>query len=93
MASGTFHLVRFDEGGPKGKPDNRRLVCVTQSGGKLAIWGQEVPTREMRNIEAVLKAGMPCTVECEYREPGEFGVRFGHTHWVRQDFKLRVISG
>ncbi len=92
MASGTFHLVRFDEDGPKGRPDKRRLVCVIESGGKLAIWGQEVPSRNMRNIDFVLKAGMPCKVECEYQEPEEWAKeRFGHTHWVAQGFKLRVI--
>lgn len=91
MTKGIFHLVRFDEGGPKGKPEKRRLVCVIRAGGKLAIWGQEVPSHNMRNIETALNAGMPCTVECEYREPEEWAVQYGHTHWVAQDYVLRVI--
>jgi hypothetical protein len=91
MARGTFHLVRFDEDGLKGKVEKRRLVCVIESGGKLAIWGQEVPSRIMQNIDLVLKIGMPCTVECEYREAEEWAKKFGHSHWVAQDFELRVI--
>ncbi len=92
MATGFFQLVGFDEGGIKGASGNRRLVCLIESGGKLAIWGQEVPERNMRNIEAVLKAGMPCTVECQFREPGASGVVNGHTHWVRQDYELKISS-
>lgn len=92
MASGRFRVVRFDEGGPKGDSKNRRLVCVTESGDKLAIWGQEVPTNNMRNIESVLNAGVPCTVECQYRKPEEWAVQYVHTHWVAQHDALRVIS-
>jgi hypothetical protein len=92
MASELFNLVSFDQGGLKGEPNKRRLVCVTDSGGKLAIWGREVPTRDMANIDAVMKAGMPCTVECEYEEPAEWALDFGHTHWVPQDYALKVIS-
>ena len=91
MTRGEFHLVRLDEAGPCGPDDKRRLVCVTDSGGKLAIWGQEVPVRNMRNIDAVLKAGMPCSVECDYSEPGDWAARFGHTHWVEQHSALRVL--
>jgi hypothetical protein len=84
-------LVRFDEDRLKGKSEKRRLVCVIESGGKLAIWGQEIPSRNMRNIDSVLKSGMPCTVECEYQEPAEWAKSYGHTHWVGQDFDLDVI--
>ncbi len=91
MKSGKFRLVGLDNGDPGGAPEHCRLVCMIEGGGKLAIWGQEAPVRNLRNIEAVQKAGMPCTVECEYREPGEKGVQYGHTHWVRQDFTLRVL--
>jgi len=91
MASEYFKLVSFDQGGIKGEPNRRRLVCVTDSGGKLAIWGREAPIREMDNIDAVLKVGMPCTVECECDEPSEWASDFGHTHWVRQDSALKVV--
>jgi len=93
VAKKTFHLVRYDEGGAKGEPSNRRLVCVIESGGKLAIWGQEAPAGNMRNINAVLDAGIPCTIECECREPEKWAAQqFGHTHWVPQDCPLRVIK-
>jgi hypothetical protein len=91
LARGSFHLVGLDEDGVKGKSEKRRLVCVIESGGKLAIWGQELPSRNMRNIDSVLKTGMPLTVECEYREPEDWAKKYGHTHWVAQDFDLRVL--
>jgi len=92
MERELFHLVSFDQGGIKGEPTRRRLVCVTDFGGKLAIWGQEAPTREMANIDAVLKAGVPCMVECESEEPAEWATDFGHTHWVSQNSVLKVVS-
>ena len=90
MKSGTFRFVRFDEDGVAGKPDNLRLVCITDTKQKVAIWGQ---AGERSNIDAVLGAGLPCTVETEWRDPSPFyAERFGHTHWVRQDFRL-VVTG
>jgi hypothetical protein len=90
MRRGTFRLIGLDEGGVEGTPDNLRLVCLTESKGKLAIWGRDGATG---NIDKVLKAGLPCTIECEYREPNEIHRdRFGHEYWVRQDFDLTVTS-
>lgn len=90
MESGTFRLIGFDEGGVMGTPDNLRLVCLTQSEGKLAIWGKQ---GARRNIDAVLNAGMPCTVECEWREPNPIHAdKFGHRYWVREDFRLNVVG-
>jgi hypothetical protein len=32
-------------------------------------------------------------VECEYRPPGHAqAAKYGHSHWVREDCALRVIS-
>jgi hypothetical protein len=93
-AKGMFQLMSFDEGGVQGPSANKRLVCVMEDGGKLAIWGEELPHRNMRNIDSVLKAGVPCTVECNYRAPAEeMRLKYGHTHWVAQDDLLRIISG
>ena len=90
MNKGTFRLMTFDEGGVAGSPENRRLVCLVDSGGKLAIWGKE---GALKNIDAVLGAGLPCTVECEWREPHPIQAeRFGHTQWVREDLDLKVIG-
>lgn len=89
MNSGTFRLVAFDEGGVMGTTQNRRLVCLIESGGKLAIWGKD---SARRNIDAVLAAGLPCTVECSWREPNPIqAARFGHTQWVREDLDLKII--
>jgi hypothetical protein len=90
MNKGTFRLVAFDEGGVAGSPENRRLVCLVDSGGKLAIWGKD---GARRNIDAVLKAGVPCTVECEWRPPNPVHAeKFGHTQWVREDLHLAVVG-
>jgi hypothetical protein len=90
MPRGTFHLVGLDEGGVRGRPDNLRLVCLIQSAGKLAIWGKH---ENRHNIDAVMNAGVPCTVECEYREPNPIHAQnFGHTHWVPEDFELKVVA-
>ena len=91
MKTAQFRLVKFDEGGLAGSLEKRRLVCVTDDDGKLAIWGQESPQRNMRNIEVVLNAGLPCNVECQYQEPAGWAVLKGHTHWVAQDYALRVL--
>jgi len=90
MQRGTFRIVAFDEGGVRGTRDNRRLVCVLDNGDKLALWGRE---GKSENIDKVTQTGLPCTVECQYREPGEVQAReYGHTHWVREDFDLTIVK-
>ena len=90
MQRGTFRIVAFDGGGVRGPPDNLRLVCVLESGGKAAIWGRQGASG---NIDKVIQAGVPCTVECDYREPGDIQARkYGHTHWVRQDLELKIVE-
>ena len=87
---GTFRLVAYDEGGVRGTPGRRRLVCNIEGGGKIAIWGQD---GSRRNVDAVLNAGIPCTVECEFCSPNpNMAQRFGHTHWVPQDARLRIVQ-
>jgi len=90
MNHGVFHLVALDEGGVCGTPDNLRLVCLTDRQEKVAIWGKE---GDRRNIDTVLKAGIPSTVDAEWREPGEVQARkFGHRYWVREDCALSVVT-
>jgi hypothetical protein len=87
----TFKLIGFDEGGAqqsRGK-NNLRLVCLIEGGGKLAIWGS---IGSMENINAVQASGMPCDVECGCIKPEAWAVQYGHTYWVPQGNKLRVIS-
>lgn len=53
----TFHLIGSDEqGGPQETEHANRLVCRIRGGGKLTIWGSIDNTR---NIDTVLKAGLP----------------------------------
>ena len=40
-----------------------------------------------------LKAGLPCTVAAQWREPGGVQARnFGHRYWVREDCDLEIMS-
>ena len=85
----TFRLVAFDEGGVRGAPGRRRLVCNIEGGGKIAIWGRE---GARHNIDAVLNAGLPCTIECGWLPPTpNMAQRFGHTQWVPRDARLRIV--
>ena len=88
MSVTKLRLIGFDEGRVCGK-QNLRLVCNLESGGKLAIWGSP----DVRgNIDAVLEAGLPCTVECEWISPNpEMAEKFGHTYWVPQHYSLRIV--
>lgn len=89
MTTGTFTLMAFDEGGEKVGPSGQlRLVCRIEGGGKLAIWGS---AGQRQNIDAVLRTGLPCTVECEFSDPSAWGQDFGHTHWVPQNTCLTVL--
>ena len=83
-----LRLIGLDEGGVCGK-QNLRLVCNLESDGKLAIWGSP----DVRgNIDAVLEAGLPCTVECEWISPNpQMAEKFGHTYWVPQHYSLRIV--
>ena len=86
----TFRIVAFDEGEVKGTPDHLRLVCEIEGGGKVVLWGGET---SRHNIDAVLSTGLPCTIESEYRPPKpDLAEKFGHTHWVPQDARLRVVE-
>jgi len=87
----TFRLVGLDEGRPQQSNDNDnvRLVCLIADGGKLAIWGK---VRSTANIDAVRRAGMPCTVECECVSPEPWARKYGHTFWVPQGAALKVVA-
>ncbi len=85
----TFTLTAFDEGGKQGSPDHLRLVCNIEGGGKLAIWGNK---DSHENIDTVLNAGVPCKVVCKWSKPNpEHAEKYGHTHWVGEDFPLRLL--
>ena len=89
-----FTLVAFDEepSVQKSSKGTLRLVCRLEGGGKLAIWGDD---DSRLNIDAVLCAGLPCTVECERtRQPQPWAARepLGHTYWIPQGSTLRVLE-
>ena len=94
MATQIFRLTTFDEDGPVqgslDNPNNLRLVCNIDGGGKPAIWGS-VGSRQ--NIDTVQVAGMPCTVECEcIPAPGPWASKFNHSYWVPENRKPKVLS-
>jgi hypothetical protein len=86
-----FKLIGFDEGGVRQsrEGENLRLVCLIEGGGKLAVWGSIGSSENINNVQA---AGMPCEVECECIAPEQWASRYGHTHWVPQGSKLRVLA-
>lgn len=90
MPTRRFRLIAFDElGGVQRSSESLRLVCLTDTGGKLAIWGSD---DNRRNIDLVWKKGMPCIVESEYLEPGEWGLLYGHSYWVPENSALRIVA-
>ena len=87
---GTVKLIAFDEGGVAGPAEHRRLVCEIEGGGKVAVWGRD---GSRHNIDAVLNAGTPCTIECNWRVPNpEHARKYEHTHWVMEDSPLRIVK-
>ena len=85
----TFTFLAYDEGGMMiGPTGAHRLVCVADSGAKAVKFGR---ASEMKNINAVLEAGLPCIVRCETHPASRFANRFaGHTHWVWEHSTLKV---
>jgi len=86
----TFKLIGLDEGGVRQSSEkpNLRLVCLIEGGGKLAVWGSIGSCENINNVQA---AGMPCEVECDCIPPELWATRYGHTYWVQQGDKLRVL--
>ena len=77
----TFTFLAYDEGvRMTGSTGAHRLVCVADSGAKVVIFGRGP---ELKNIDAVLEAGLPCIVRCETHPASRTANRhWGHTHWV-----------
>ena len=89
--NGTFTIIGFDEDGVRENEGKLRLVCNIEDDGKLALWGRE---QDRHNIDAVLNAGLPCTIECEYSAPASWAsTKFKHTHWVAPETRIEVLSG
>ena len=88
--NGTFTIISFDENGVRENEGKLRLVCNIEDDGKLALWGHE---QNRHNIDAILNAGLPCRIECEYSEPAPWAsTKFNHTHWVTTQARLEVLS-
>lgn len=87
----TFRIINFDEGGLReGKNGALRLVCNTQGGEKIAIFGK---AQERNNIDTVLNTGLPCTINCETRPPNDWGTnKYDHTYWVPEGGSLRIVG-
>lgn len=84
-----FTFINYDEGEMKVGPDgDHRLVCVAETGAKVAIFGSE---GNLGNINAVRNVGLPCVVRCKTRTPAAYAAEhFGHTHWVSEDSTLEA---
>ena len=86
-----FRFLAYDEGGMTiGPTGAHRLVCVTDTGAKVVIFGRE---SELDNINAIVQKGLPCIVRCETHPTSQTANRmFGHTHWVWENSKLEVVT-
>ena len=88
--TGRFQIIALDEpGGVQRTSDSLRLVCLMETGGKLAIWGSD---ENRQNIDLVLKKGLPCTVQCDYIEPAGWALVYGHTYWVPENCSLKIVE-
>jgi hypothetical protein len=84
-----FVLLGVDPGSGEGKPANRRLVCLIQGGGILAIWGRDGNTS---HIDAVVAHGFPCTISCDWRDvPDWASEKYGHTHWLEESAFMKIL--
>ena len=85
----TFTFLAYDEGGMMiGPTGAHRLVCVADSGAKVVMFGHE---SELKNINTVLEAGLPCIVRCEACPASRTANRYaGHTHWVWEHSMLEA---
>ena len=85
----TFTFHAYDEGGMNiAATGAHRLVCVADSGAKVVIFGHD---SELKNINAVLEAGLPRIVRCETYPASQTANRFwGHTHYVWEYSMLEV---
>ena len=86
-----LRLTGIDPGSQEDSPSHRRLVCLIEDGGKLAIWGRDHNTK---NIDAVRAAGFPCVVSAVWRAPEPWAVKqYGHTRWLEEHEVLSVLEG
>ena len=85
----TFTFLAYDEGGVMiGPTGAHRLVCVADSGAKVVIFGRR---GALKNIDAVLEAGLPCIARCEIRPASRTANLYaGHTHWVWEHSMLEL---
>ncbi len=84
-----FTLIGQDPGSGAGGRRTRRLLCLTEDGATLAIWGRHGNTA---HIEAIEAAGFPCTISCDWREPTAWETeKYGHTHSLDENAYLKVL--
>lgn len=83
-----YSFVDVDEGGsgkgvtvPRGWCATLRVAGRSRSGARKG---------NRTNIEAVLAAGLPCVVRCACVDPEAWAMKYGHTHWVPEDVRLRA---
>jgi hypothetical protein len=86
----AFRLTSREDDWSHDRPGNRRLVCLTDDGRKVAIMGTEDERENMNRVAAV---GFPCEIACERSEPKEWQRRVrGYTDVVHARAALRVLG-
>jgi hypothetical protein len=59
--------------------------------GLLVVWG--AAGQNMRNIEAVERAGFPVTIECDWTAPDSYErEHLDHRYWVAEADFLKIVS-
>ena len=95
-----FTITGFHQNGRRVSKDNDnnvRIVCTTQEGSVLAIWGSE-NTSNTSNIEKIEAAeqlnGFPFKIDCKINgdpPPKNFQTEYGHGHWIGENNYLEIL--
>jgi hypothetical protein len=72
---------------PQADPPLARLACLVEGGGQAIFWGSEANTR---NIDAILAAGFPCLVVCDWQDPPPWARDRGQRFWVSEETPVLV---
>jgi hypothetical protein len=98
----TFTIIGFHQNGrmvSQEKTNNVRIVCNTQEGKIVAVWGTESENyHNTNNIEMIEFAqrtkGFPFVINCEVNPespPADFQKNYGHGYWINENNHLEIV--
>ncbi len=93
-----FTITGFHQNGreiSKQNPNNVRIVCETQEGVTIAIWGSvKVNTANIDLVENMARQGFPVKIDCDTNKkspPNDFQNRYGHSEWIGENNRLEIV--